>query len=119
MPQGAVVDGYRLGAWVAWQRWRHADGTLDAERDQRLDALPGWRWDPHADRWEQGFNRLVEYVESNGHARVPQPYIVDGYRLGKWVAWQRHKNSDGTLDPVRRERLAALDGWIRNRPARG
>ena len=63
---------------------------------------------------DQGFGRLVEYVERHGHARVPQPYTVDGYRLGAWVAWQRHKNRDGSLEPVRRQRLAALAGWTWN-----
>ena len=33
--------------------------------------LPGWTWDPHADQWEEGFSRLLHYVEHHGHARVP------------------------------------------------
>ena len=53
--------------------------------------LPGWTWDPFADQWEEGFSRLLDYVERNGDARVPQSYTVDGYKLGQWVGMQRGK----------------------------
>jgi hypothetical protein len=104
-------DGYRLGSWVLKQRQRHAEGTLDADREHRLEELPGWAWDAHADRWEHGFSRLVRYVESRGDARVPAPYTVDGYKLGRWVVTQRHRHAKGTLDADRQHRLQQLPGW--------
>ena len=73
-------------------------GLLDADRQHRLESLDGWTWDPNADKWEERFNRLLEYVEGNGHARVPASYTVDGYPLGKWVAVQRNFHPAGTLD---------------------
>ena len=60
----------------------HAKGTLDADRQHRLQDLPGWTWDPRADQWEEGFRRLLDYVERHGDARVPRSYTVDGYKLG-------------------------------------
>ena len=82
VPQSYTVDGYQLGAWVDTQRTTHAKGTLDADRERRLQDLPGWTWDPYADKWEEGFGRLLDYVERHGDARVPQSYTVDGYTLG-------------------------------------
>jgi transcriptional regulator with XRE-family HTH domain len=110
VPQFYTTDGHRLGMWVVAQRNRHAKGTLDYDRTRQLEALPGWTWGRfRADRWEEGFGRLQDYVKRNGDARVPGAMIVDGYRLGAWVIQQRHDKE--ALDSDRARRLEALPGW--------
>ena len=111
VPKSYTVDGYRLGAWVGKQRRSHAEGTLEADRQRRLEAPPGWTWDPRADKWEHGFSRLLDYVERNGDARVPFSYTVDDYKLGGWVSQQRVEHKKGTLDADRKRRLQDLPGW--------
>jgi helicase associated protein len=44
VPLSYAVDGYKLGRWVNKQRANHAKGTLDADRQRRLQDLPGWTW---------------------------------------------------------------------------
>jgi transposase-like protein len=39
-----TVDGFKLGKWVATQRGSHGKGALDADRQRRLEELPGWTW---------------------------------------------------------------------------
>ncbi|QTJ71273.1 Helicase associated domain protein (plasmid) [Rhodococcus sp. ZPP] len=107
----STTSGDRIGAWVSQQRHTHAHGALDADRAHRLQNLPGWIWEPHADLWEQGYRRLVDFVEQHGHARVPPSYTVDGYWLGSWVTTQRAHQVKGTLDPDRGQRLHNLPGW--------
>ncbi len=107
-----TVDGYRLGAWVNGQRNKYSNGTLAADRKSRLQNLPGWTWDAHAEQWDEGFRRLLDYVEHHGDARVPLSCNVDGYRLGQWVNVQRDRHSEGTLHHERRARLEALPGWV-------
>ena len=111
VPRFSTVDGFKLGAWVSTQRWKHGNGILEADRESRLEALPGWTWDAFADRWEEGFGQLQQYVERHGDASVPRSYTVDGYRLGLWVKTQRRSHSAGTLDADRESRLEALPGW--------
>jgi superfamily II DNA or RNA helicase len=111
VPFKCMVEGYALGHWVAKQRRDHVRGTLDSDREQRLEAVPGWTWEPRTDRWEEGFNRLLNYVDHHGDARVPQTYTVDGYKLGAWVRKQRAKHADGILDADRQRRLQNLPGW--------
>lgn len=112
VPASYTVDGYGLGTWVNSQRGRYAKGILDADRQRRLEALPGWRWNALAAQWEEGFRRLQSFVEDTGHARVPQSYTHKGYRLGSWVAKQRAKHAKGGLEADRADRLEELPGWI-------
>ena len=73
VPRDYEVDGYRLGEWVRKQRHTNAKGTLDADRQHRLEALPGWTWDArdYAGQWEEGFRQLRRYADETGNARVP------------------------------------------------
>ena len=112
IPKHYMVDGYPLGNWVSMQRVSYAKGTLDADRKNRLQELNGWIWDTFAAKWEEGYSRLLDYVESNGHARVPNSYNVDGYPLGAWVAAQRAKRAKGKLDVDRERRLLELNDWV-------
>jgi hypothetical protein len=106
-------DDYKLGAWVSRQRSQRSNGTLDADRQHRLEGVPGWSWDAadYDGAWEDGMRRLGEYIELRGDSLVPQSYVADGYPLGSWVTVQRHKYAKGTLDPERRRRLDNLPGW--------
>lgn len=36
---------FPLGRWVAEMRRRHAAGKLSGEQVDRLESLPGWRWE--------------------------------------------------------------------------
>ena len=83
---------------VNTQRDNYTKGTLEAERQHRLQELPGWTWSPHVHRWEDGFSRLLEYVERHGDARVPVSYVAEEYRLGVRVKEQRRNYSRGTIN---------------------
>jgi superfamily II DNA or RNA helicase len=100
-------DGYRLGSWVNTQRH---DKDLTSDRRQYLEMLPGWSWDIYSDQFEEGFSHLKEFVEREGHCRVPQRYKTDdGYQLGTWTSNQRQDKGKTSLD--RQQRLEALPGW--------
>jgi superfamily II DNA or RNA helicase len=116
VPKSYTVDGYPLARWIVKQRAKYADGTLETDRQRRLQDLSGWTWDPRADQWDEGFSRLEDYVEGHGDARVPHSYTVDGYRLGSWVTWQRANYSKGVLRPDRQRRLQDLPGWTWGKP---
>ena len=104
-----TAGGYRLGQWVRGQRV-HKD-SMSPERRERLEALPGWVWDPFAADWDEGYGHLTTYVQAEGHAGVPKSYrTAGGYRLGQWVGKQRGKKD--SLSAERRAKLEALPGWV-------
>ena len=52
VPQLHVTsDGLHLGQWVNRQRRGHREGRLDAQREARLQALPGWTWNTFTVAW--------------------------------------------------------------------
>ena len=109
VPRSHVTgDGYQLGQWVNNQRAKRETMTLD--RMARIDALPGWTWDPFDSKWEEGFTRLEAYVTDKGDCRVRTDHVAgDGYRLGAWVHQQRTKRT--TMPADRKIRIEALPGW--------
>jgi hypothetical protein len=104
-------DGYGLGSWVTSQRM--TKDKMDSVRRQRLEALPDWFWDIFSDLWEESFTHLKEFSDREGHCRVQRDFKTnDGYQLGSWVHNQRRKRAKDKMDPVRRQRLEALPGWV-------
>ena len=109
MPQGYKTDDdYRLGQWVADQRT--TKDTMEPDRRQRLEALPGWSWDVLSDQWEEGFSYLKQFSEREGHCRVPlatRPTTV----IDSVSGLQIREQTKDTMEPDRRQRLEALPGW--------
>ena len=109
-------DGYKLGEWVRNLRRKKAGGTfIRLDRQQRLEALPDWSWTPESDRlkasWEKAFANLKQFLEREGHSRMPSRYKTDdGFSLARWVDRQRSRRD--TMDPDLRKRLEALPGWV-------
>ncbi len=47
VPHRWVEDGVALGNWVTRQRDYRRKGRLSAQRQRRLEQVPGWSWSPH------------------------------------------------------------------------
>lgn len=105
------ADGYRLGSWITTQRVAYDRSTLSADRQRRLEMLPGWSWDPLTDSWEARYAQLSEYVTKYGTSRVPQTGPADEGVLGRWVQTQRSNFAAGKLTREQIERLEVLPDW--------
>jgi superfamily II DNA or RNA helicase len=109
---GLIVEGIRLGGWVAEQRHRWQRGRMPPERAALLEALPGWAWQASEDGWDAALARLQAFAHTHGHSRVPQQHQTgDGFYLGAWVQRQRSERAAGRLLPARAARLETIPGW--------
>jgi superfamily II DNA or RNA helicase len=102
---------FPLGMWVVNRRVDRRLGRLEPARAARLEAIPGWTWDPFSDVWSSNLEALRTYVEREGNARVPPEHVEGGVRLGQWVAALRTKSRRSRLSPERAAQLDAIAGW--------
>ena len=106
-------NGFALGSWTTNQRRRRA--SLPKHRVMRLEALPGWSWDPRHDLFDYSFERLVQYKSQTGSAAPARSFCFeDGFRLGDWVHNIRGRRE--SLSPERVQRLEQLPGWLWETP---
>jgi hypothetical protein len=109
VPVSHVEGAINLGNWVGSQRGRK--DALSEDKQERLENLPGWTWNLVEAAWDEGFLALQKYFAIEGHTRVPQKHIEDGFRLGQWVSNQRSRKS--TLSAEQIERLESVR-WVWN-----
>ena len=106
VPQSYTSEGIKLGWWV--RVLRRDRSNLSKERINQLDSL-GFNWDPINNKWENGYKALAAHVKSGGNCSIPATYMVNGFKLGLWVAHQRGAKEH--LSKERRQRLDSL-GFI-------
>ncbi len=110
IPKGNFIteDNFKLGRWVKSQRINFNSKKMSDERIRLLNIIPIWSWDPYADRWEQGYKYLKEYININKKL-CPRGFIdKNGFNLGDWAAKQRSNYKNGTLSKERIKKLEKL-----------
>lgn len=93
------VQSTENGMWATTQRYRKNRGTLRADRIRKLEAIPGWVWDPHEAAW------IEQYAELRALGRMPP----SNSRLGPWA--NKQQRTRATLGAVRTAQLEALEFW--------
>ncbi|MFF7097984.1 Helicase associated domain protein [Streptomyces rubradiris] len=88
-------------AWLRFDRPTQADEVALA---LSLRVLA-----PKSAEWRRGLAAARGYRRTHHHLDVPQAYEdPTGYPLGRWLTWQRHLYTKGTLDTARVHALERL-----------
>jgi helicase associated protein len=103
VPRHHIEKGFRLGQWVAVQRYFHRYHRLPPERETRLNAI-GFVWGRREWLWERGFAALQKFKKRERHCLVHALHVEDDVHLGNWVTVQRRKKNK-----MSRERKRRLD----------
>jgi hypothetical protein len=98
-------EDVRLADWVSDHRAAYHQGLLSPDRISSLEAL-GFDWDPISTRWDEMYQKLVEFKNEHGHTNVPQrtPKYTE---LATWVRNQRAAKTHNR--PIMAERAKLLD----------
>jgi superfamily II DNA or RNA helicase len=111
VPQDHFEDSFPLGRWVNKRRAAMKRGAMTEAEKKRLEDIPGWLWSPTSARKEEGFKLLQEFIDREGHARVPAKHIEMGFALGQWVTSRRQTYKRGKMLPAEQLRLENIRGW--------
>jgi hypothetical protein len=105
-------SGFTLGAWCGRVRTLYRTGDTTPERVHALESIPGWTWNPMADRWAATVQLLHACAEHHGGLNaIPRDTRVDGVKLPVWAAQQRHRHHHGRLTTQEITALEAVPGW--------
>jgi len=105
VPRDHSERGFRLGQWVAVQRYFQRNHHLLAERERRLNAID-FVWSRRDWLWERGFAALQKFKKREGHCHVHALHVEDDVNLGYWITVQRRRKNK--MSRVRKRRLDEL-----------
>ena len=107
----SIEDIKKVKTWINEQRTSYKRNKIPKYRIALLEEIDGWEWDPFTAEWEKKFEMLKEYVEINGHARVPRSHP----ELGSFIEVNRRNYRTNKIDPKRKQLLESLNGWVWNK----
>lgn len=91
VPRNYVINGYKLGQKVF--SIRSGNILLNESQKLKLDNI-GFVWNAtFYFNFEKFYKHLVEYKARFGNCKVPQDYVINGYKLGKKVHSIRSGNT--------------------------
>ena len=100
VPRSHKERGYRLGQWVAVQRYSQAN--LAGWRKAQLNQI-GFLWSQRDQWWDEGFAALKAFKARKGHCYVRADHVEGKVHLGHWVTVQRRERDK--MKPHRKQRL--------------
>ena len=111
-----VEEGFNLGRWVTKQRYEYKRGEAEERRIQMLEQVEGWKWklrnrQGKTRNWSQAFKLVWQFAMREGHSKVPDTHVEDGYKLGYWVYKQRKLYKEGKLGGMQTVKLSNVPGW--------
>lgn len=103
--QGVVIDGKEIGSWVSVQRVDYKSGQLSIKRISLLENI-GFKWNVPDVNWEKRC-AILERLYREGR-NIVHGVVIDGIRIGNWLAHQRQAYKAGKLSGERIARLEVI-----------
>jgi superfamily II DNA or RNA helicase len=118
------ADGqkWKIGQWINRQRTARKKGKLSEDQTQQLETVPGWIWEDEKMKnaaqkqpWPEWIEVLREYVAAEQLLPIYKTVWTrpDGreWKIGNWIASQRHARKKGKLSEDQTQQLETIPGW--------
>ncbi|MBO4616395.1 MAG: helicase associated domain-containing protein [Lachnospiraceae bacterium] len=105
-------DGILLGHWLSnirssYKNPSYGNIRLNSNKIKLLEEL-GIDWAPMESQWEGTYLLAKRYFEENGNLLVPDKYVTEDVKLGRWVATQRSNYKEGIISEKKIELLERI-----------
>jgi hypothetical protein len=109
VPDCVQVRGVNLGSWIRKQRSRYRGGSMPAERADRLQAIPGWSFDPlHVAGFWAG---RASYMSATNPGTPPMPRSAIVWASNLRARRQRLLKMGSDLPSDQLQAMAEVPGW--------
>ena len=105
-PQNLTPGSNRKVWWICRVNPNHQWEASIANRTQRKSGCPHCRGTK-----ENGIRLLMQFIEREGHCRVPTKHIEGQFALGQWVSTRRSLYKRNRLSPKDQQQLEEISGW--------
>jgi len=85
---GIKIEGLKLQKWLSSQRRNYQNNILSEEKINKLNEI-GIIWNLQEASWKNFYELAKQFYIINGHLDIPQHYIVNNKKLGRWISRQR------------------------------
>ncbi|KFX58657.1 hypothetical protein FDC50_02555 [Clostridium botulinum] len=106
-----TTNGRRLGQWILNQRQTYKglySKFLTQEQIDKLNEI-GMVWNKNEFSWNIAYEYAREYFLKNGNLNIPQSYVFDDFKLGKWINTQRNQYNGKKSTSISTERIRKLN----------
>jgi helicase, putative len=100
-----VYQGYNIGSWVANQRTRYKNKTLQLERVQMLSDI-GIVFDVRKSNWNKFIKNLSECLKQN--TKIVSKMIFNNMKIGWWLGYYKDRYKKGNISTEQYLQLKAL-----------
>lgn len=115
-PSGRTIyHGVQLGRWLLYQVQALRQGRLSADREEVLNALPGWENYQktrfiHRNTFDDIYPDLKDYYEHEGHLLIPKSYVSPtGHKIGAYIYRLRRIRKGAERGSLTTEQIKMLD----------
>jgi hypothetical protein len=110
----AEYAGFKIGAWLEYQRSAYRKGKLPDDREELLDQLGiGWGNNIDTERsWVHHMAACSAYFEKTGKLPTQGDRSPEGLNIGTWLNHQRRSFRKGSLRDDRRAAIQNIFGDI-------